>query len=110
MLLLFQSNSSSIANIFRIFEMPSLTDKDCYFDPGCVIFHFPNHMISPTGYSYRNGGGRGSVVRKWVLEGATSPEGPWTTLSLHPEDETYFQDVVDGQDKEKSFLYVRSEY
>ena len=103
-------SSHVLANIFRVLELPSLTDKDCYFDPGCVLFHFPNHLIHPTGYSYRNGGGRGSVVRKWIVEGACSPEGPWTTLSYHPEDDTYFQDVSDGQDKEKSFLYVIQNY
>lgn len=47
--------------VYRVLELPSLVDKDCYFDPGCIVFHFPNHMIHPTGYSYRNGGGRGSA-------------------------------------------------
>lgn len=47
----------------------------------------------------------GSVVRKWVLEASTSINGPWTVISSHPEDDTFFYDVTDGQDKEKSFLY-----
>ena len=38
-----------VANVYRVLELPSLSDKDCYFDPGCIIFHFPNHMINPTG-------------------------------------------------------------
>lgn len=43
----------------RIFAEPSLTDRDCYFDPGVVTFSFPFHSIHPTGYTFRNGGGRG---------------------------------------------------
>lgn len=90
--------------VSRILEYPSLHDKDCYFDPGCIVFHFPNHVIHPTGYSYRNGGGRGSVVRKWTLEAAKSPNGPWTLISNHPDDDTFFYDVTDGQNKENSFM------
>ena len=56
------ANDSPPESVYRVLELPSLADKDCYFDPGCIIFHFPNHMIHPTGYSYRNGGGRGSVI------------------------------------------------
>ena len=61
-------------------------------------------MIHPTGYSLRNGGGRGSVIRKWVLEAAANINGPWIPLSYHPEDDTFFYDVTDGQNKENSFL------
>ena len=46
----------------------------------------------------------GSVVRKWVLEAATTVNGPWIPLSCHPEDDTFFYDVTDGQNKENSFL------
>ena len=97
-------NCYFIASVYRVFEYPSLRDKDCYFDPGCIIFHFPNHMICPSGYSFRNGGGRGSVVRKWVVEASNDIEGPWTVISNHPEDDTFFCDVTDGQNKENSFL------
>ena len=55
----FYFHSNQIASVYRVFEYPSLLDKDCYVDPGCIIFYFPNHMIHPTGYSLRNGGGRG---------------------------------------------------
>lgn len=106
-----------VASIYRVLELPSLADRDCYFDPGCIIFHFPKHLICPAGYTFRNGGGRGktrclpihcagSVVRRWVLEAATSINGPWTVISSHPEDDTFFYDVTDGQDKENSFLYT----
>ena len=44
-------------------------------------------------------------MRRWVLEASCSPEGPWTIISSHPEDDTYFYDVTDGQNKENSFLY-----
>ena len=94
------------ASVYRIFEYPSLRDKDCYFDPGCIIFHFPNHMICPTGYSFRNGGGRGSVVRKRIVEASNDVNGPWTVISNHPEDDTFFCDVTDGQNKDNSFLYI----
>ena len=40
-----------------------------------------------------------------MLEASCSPEGPWTIISSHPEDDTYFYDVTDGQNKENSFLY-----
>ncbi|KAK8821667.1 hypothetical protein WA556_002114 [Blastocystis sp. ATCC 50177/Nand II] len=96
--------SRNEAAVSRVLEYPSLRDKDCYFDPGCIIFYFPNHVIHPTGYTYRNGGGRGSVVRKWTLEAAKSLNGPWTLISNHPEDDTFFYDVTDGQNKENSFL------
>lgn len=45
-------------------------------------------------------------MRRWVLEASCSPDGPWTIISSHPEDDTYFYDVTDGQNKENSFLYV----
>ena len=47
-------------------------------------------------------------MRRWVLEASCSPEGPWTIISSHPEDDTYFYDVTDGQNKENSFLCVIS--
>ena len=96
--------SRNEASVSRVLEYPPLSDKDCYFDPGCIIFYFPNHVIHPTGYTFRNGGGRGSVVRKWSLEAAKSIDGPWTMISDHPEDDTFFYDVTDGQNKENSFL------
>ena len=46
----------------------------------------------------------GSVVRRWVLEAANDPNGPWTPISCHPDDDTFFYDVTDGQNKENSFL------
>lgn len=90
--------------VSRVLSYPPLSEKDCYFDPGVVCFHFPYHRIHPTGYSFRNGGGRGSVVRKWILEGSNSEEGPWVMLSNHDNDDTFFNDVSDGNSKEKSFL------
>ena len=88
----------------RIFAEPSLTDRDCYFDPGVVTFSFPFHSIHPTGYTFRNGGGRGSVIRRWILEASTTPHGPWTTLRNHDEDNTFLNDVSSGNDKSLSFL------
>ncbi|KAK8798820.1 hypothetical protein WA158_007904 [Blastocystis sp. Blastoise] len=97
-------NYSKSDNVERLFAEKSITDKDCYFDPGVIIFHFPFHKIHPTGYMLKNGGGRGSVHTRWILQGSNSPDGPWVTLRRHDQDDTFFNDVSSENDRNLSFL------
>lgn len=87
----------------RLMDSPFKYDKDCYFDPGICCFHFPHHSIHATGYSIRNGGGRGSVIRSWKLEASKSMDGPWTVLSIHEEDCSFFNDVYRSDIRSDSF-------
>eukprot|EP00808_Paulinella_micropora_P017069 g4531.t1 len=51
-----------------------------------------SYRIAPTAYLYKNGGGRGLVVRSWSFEGKVDEASPWETLDTRHKVSEYSSD------------------